>query len=131
MSSSLDQASNVLVVPTNSLIRSATIQQPKNLSLILSICGEALKYFGDQPINSVKILILIKHTIIAVKKLTKLNEEEQKKLVMDSIHWLIDNQKGLTDEEKNTLDILSETVFTQTIELLSLNETSCFCFSKK
>ena len=122
--------SNILVVPTDPLPRSATIKQPTNLGLILSICGEALKHFGDQPINGVKILILIQHVIIAVKKLTKLNEEDQKKLVMDAVHWLIENQKGLTDEEKNTLDILSETVFIQAIEILS-NDTNCFCFSKK
>jgi hypothetical protein len=126
--------SNVLVVPAHPLNRSATIVQPKNLPLILSVCGQALKKFGDQPINAVKILILIQHIIVAVKKLTKLEGEEQQKLVMDSIRWLIDNQKGLSDEEKNTLDIISETIFIQAIELLSDKEsfTSCIsCFSKK
>lgn len=129
------EPSDVLVVPAAPLNRSLTVKQPKNISLVLSICGEALKTYGDQQVSAVKILILLQHILKAVNKLTKLNEEEQKQLALDSIHWLIDNQKNLSDEEKNMLDLLSETVFPQAIEILSTTKSSCVscfsCFSKK
>jgi hypothetical protein len=125
-------SSDILVVPSASLHRQKTLKHPKNLSLILSVCGQALKKYGDQEICSMKILILLQHILTAVIKLTKLNEEDQKQLALDSIHWLIDNQKGLSDEEKNTLALLSETVFPQALELLSLAKTGCFsCLCKK
>ena len=124
-------SSDILVVPSAALQRQKTVKQPKNLSLILAVCGEALKKYGDQEVSSMKILILLQHILTAVVKLTKLSEDDQKQLALDSIHWLIDNQKGLSDEEKNTLDLLSETVFPQALELLSAAKTGCFtCISK-
>lgn len=128
----VSDTSTILVVPSNALQRQKTVTQPKNISLILSICGQALKKYGDQEICSMKILILLQHILNAVIKLTKLSEDEQKQLALDSIHWLINNQKGLSDEEKNTLSLLSETVFPQALELLSVAKTGCFsCLCKK
>lgn len=125
----------VLVVPSAPLNRSLTVKQPKNISLVLSICGQALKTYGDQQVSSVKILILLQHILVAVNKITKLSEEDQKQLALDSIYWLIDNQKNLSDEEKNMLFLLSDTVFPQAIEVLYTAKSgffSCFsCFSNK
>ena len=122
---------DVLIVPSAALNRAITVKQPKNLSIVLSVCGEALKNYGDQPISSVKILILLQHILVSVKKITTLNDEEQKQLALDSIHWLIDQQKGLTDEEKTILSMLSETVFPQAIELLTEVKLGCMsCFTK-
>jgi hypothetical protein len=122
----------VLIVPPAPLNRSLTVKPPKNISLVLSVCGEALKTYGDQQVSAVKILVLLQHILIAVNKLTKLSEEDQKQLALDSIHWLIDHQKNLSDEEKNMLDLLSDTVFPQAIDILSTSESGCFsCFSKK
>ncbi len=114
-----------LIVPAPPLSRSQTITTPKNLSLILTVCGKALKLYGENSINPGTILIVLSHIIICVKKIANLNEEEQKQLALDAIQWLINNQKGLTDEEKQTLDLLAETVFPQAVELLK--PTTCSC----
>jgi hypothetical protein len=126
------EVADILVVPSIPLQRQISIKAPKNLSLILSICGKALKTYGDQEISTSKILILLHHILLAVSKLTQLDQEEQKQLALDSIHWLINNQNGLSDDEKQTLGLLSETVFPQAIELLSVAKTNCFsCLCKK
>ena len=125
--------SSELVVPAP-LTRSITIQPPKNLALVLSICGEALTTYGNLPISSAQILVLLQHIITSVNKKSGITEEDKKQLALDSIHWLIDNQKGLSDKEKNTLDVLSDTVFPQAVDLLS-QPSSCSplfsCFTKK
>ena len=119
-----------LIVPPP-LIKMRTKKTPDNLALVLSVCGYALKQFGNNNINAATVLILLQKVIISVKKLTKLSEDEQKKLVLDSIQWIIENQKHLTDDEKQVLDILSETVFSQAVDLLSSGESGCFsCFKK-
>ena len=120
-----------LVVPTPLTRAQTKTGQPKNLSLILSICGKALKMFGDKKINAVTILILLQHIIRAVEKITSLSTEERKELALASIQWLIDNQKDLTDEEKDTLDVLAETVFPQAVDLLSSGESCFSCFKKQ
>lgn len=120
---------DVLVVPAP-INRSNTIKPPQNLSLVLTVCGKALKTYGDQQISSAKILILLQHIVIAVNKLTKLSSDDQKQLALESIHWLIDHQKGLSDEEKNALDLMSEMVFPQAIELLSVAESAFVTFVK-
>jgi hypothetical protein len=127
------QVADALVVPAP-LSRAQTKKAPpKNLSLILSVCGKALKTFGDnRPINAVTILILLQNIIMAVAKIKSLSSEEQKELALSSIQWIIDQQKQLSDEEKDTLDILAETIFPQAIELLSPTESCLFsCFSCK
>ena len=118
--------SNSLVVPPP-LHRQQTIQS-KNLSMILSVNGEALKIFGDKPISSTTILVLLSHIIIASQKLFKLKGDELKQLSLDSIHWLIEHSKYLSDEEKTTLDLLSETVFPQTFDMLT-SASRCSCFA--
>lgn len=124
--------STELVVPPP-LTRTITITQPKNLGLILSICGEALKTYGNQDITSTNILLLLQHIVAAVNKITNLSVEEKKQIALDAIHWLIDNQKGISDEEKTTLDLLSTTIFPQAVEMLSESKAclSFACFSKK
>jgi hypothetical protein len=110
-------------------LRTGTIMSPpKNLSLILSVCGEALKTYGDKKISVSTILILLQHIILSVKKLTKLNEEEKKQLVLDSIHWLIEHQQHLSVEDKQTLELLSDSIFPQVITLLTENNKSSCCF---
>ncbi len=122
---------DILIVPSAPLNRAITVIPPKNLAIVLSVCGEALKKYGDQPISSLKILVLLQHILVAVKKIAKLDGEEQKQLALDAIQWLINNQKGLTDEEKATLGMLSETVFPQAIELLTEVKSGCLsCFKK-
>ena len=49
----------VLIVPPAPLNRSLTVKPPKNISLVLSVCGEALKTYGDQQVSAVKILVLL------------------------------------------------------------------------
>ena len=119
---------DALVVPAP-LSRAQTKKvQPKNLAVILSVCGKALKTFGDdRPINAVTILILLQHIIMAVNKVKALSTLEKKDLALSAIQWIIDQQKNLSDEEKDTLDLLAETIFPQAIELLS--PTECFLFS--
>ncbi len=119
---------DALVVPAP-LSRAQTKKvQPKNLAVILSVCGKALKTFGDdRPINAVTILILLQHIIMAVNKVKSLSTLERKELALSAIQWIIDQQKNLSDEEKDTLDLLAETIFPQAIELLS--PTECFLFS--
>ena len=125
---------DALVVPAP-LSRAQTKKaQPKNLSLILSVCGKALKTFGeDRPINAVTILILLQNIIMAINKIKSLSADERKELALASIQWIIDQQKNLSDEEKDTLDLLAETIFPQAIELLSPSEScllSCFSCTK-
>ncbi len=119
---------DALVVPAP-LSRAQTKKvQPKNLAVILSVCGKALKTFGDdRPINAVTILILLQHIIMAVNKVKSLSTLERKDLALSAIQWIIEQQKNLSDEEKDTLDLLAETIFPQAIELLS--PTECFLFS--
>ncbi len=119
---------DALVVPAP-LSRAQTKKvQPKNLAVILSVCGKALKTFGDErPINAVTILILLQHIITAVNKVKSLSTLERKELALSAIQWIIEQQKHLSDEEKDTLDLLAETIFPQAVELLSPAE--CFLFS--
>ena len=124
-----------LIVPPP-LIRIETKKtQPKNLALVLSICGKALDTFGsDKHITSVTILILLQHIIMAINTLTKLNVEEKKDLALVCIQWLIDHQKDLTEDEKNILDLLALNAFPQVVDLLAEGGSSlkaCFksCFS--
>ena len=126
--SSVGVVANELVVPSP-LTRAITIQPPKNLAAILSICGEALTTYGDNAITSSQILILLQHIITAVNKLNGISVDEKKQLSLDAVHWLIDNQKGLSDKEKNTLDVLSDTVFPQAVDLLSETKSCLPLFS--
>jgi len=114
-----------LIVPPP-LSRMQTKKTPDNLALILSVCGDALHSCENQKVNASTVLLLLQKLIISVNKLTKLSKEDEKKLVLDSIEWIINNQKDLSDEDKQTLDILSETVFPQAFDLLSTSPSSCF-----
>jgi hypothetical protein len=131
----IDEKPIELIVPPPLSRAESKKKQPEHLALVLSICGQALKTFGgDKPITSITILILLQHIVMAINKLTKLNVEEKKELAMVCIQWLIDNQKGLTDEEKDTLDLLAITAFPQVVDLLSEGSSSlvsCFksCFN--
>jgi hypothetical protein len=118
--------SNSLVVPPP-LHRQQTIQQ-KNLSMILSVNGEALQKFGDKQLSAGTILVLLGHIITAAQKLFKLKGDDLKQVALDSIHWLIDHSKYLSDEEKSTLDLLSETVFPQAFDMLT-SVSGCSCFA--
>ena len=105
-------------------------QPPQNLALVLSICGKALKTFGSNSISTVNVLIVLQHIIMAVSKISSLSDEDKKQLVLDSIHWLINNQTNLSVEEKQTLDLLAITIFPQAVELLSAEkDTILRCFS--
>lgn len=122
-----------LIVPSP-LPRSLTIKPPKDLSLVLSVCGEALKMYGQQKVSAVTILVVLQHILTAINKLTKLSVEDKKELALESIQWLIDNQKDLSDDEKSTLDLLAVTVFPQAIDLLAEETALCMslsCFGKK
>ena len=110
-----------LVVPAMS--RSATIKPPKNLPQVLTVCGSALQLFGNRTIGPTTILFLLNDVITAVDSLSQLTSEEKKKLALDAVHWLIDSQKNLSDNEKNTLDMMSETVFPQAIQLLASGQS--------
>ena len=120
-----------LVVPPPPLSRSITVKPPKDLALVLSVCGEALKVYGQTNVSAVNILIVVKHIISAVNTVAKDHVLANKKvLVSDCVHWLIDNQKNLSDDEKNTLDLLADTVLPQSIEMME-EIVSCFsCFAK-
>ena len=117
------------------LVVPAKQETPANLSLVLSVCGQALKTFGATSITPLNVLLVLQHIILAIKKLTKLSEEEKKQLALDSISWLINNQTNLTDDEKKSLDLLAITIFPQAIDLLSEQKDailSCFgCCTKK
>ena len=123
-------AETELVVPPP-LLRIKTKKTPDNLGLVLSVCGDALHACGNPNVNAKTILLLLQKIIVSVKKLTKLTKDDEKKIVLDCIEWIIDNQKGLSEEEKQILDMLAETIFPQAYDLLS-ETSSCFsCFSKK
>jgi len=122
-----------LVVPPP-LTRTITLKTPKNLSMILSICGEALKTYGDKEITSTNILILIQHIVTAANKIASVSVEEKKQIALESVHWLINHQKDLSDEEKATMDILSTTIFPQAVDMLTEYKVcvpSFACFSKQ
>jgi hypothetical protein len=123
-----DLSGNELIVPPP-LSRMQTKKNPENISQILTVCGNALKHFGNQPICAGNVLHLVNITMKSVFKIKKLDDDERKKLVLDSIQWMIENQKGLTDEEKAILDMMAETVFHQVVDLLSESK-GCACFSK-
>jgi len=112
------------------LIVPSAQQTPKNLALVLSICGEALKTFGTDTISSVNVLIVLQHIIVAISKLTKLSEDDKKQLALDAIHWLIEHQTTISNDDKQALDLLATAIFPQAIELLSIEkETIAGCFS--
>jgi len=116
------------------LVVPSTQSVPTNLSMVLTICGKALKTFGSDTVSAVNVLIVLQHIIVAVSKLTGLSPDEKKQLALDSIHWLINNQTNLSIEEKQTLDLLAITIFPQAIDMLSGDKCSggCFsCFTKK
>ncbi len=121
-----DLSGNELIVPPP-LSRMQTKKNPENISQILTVCGNALKHFGNQPISAGNVLHLVNITMRSVFKIKKLDDDERKKLVLDSIQWMIENQKGLTDEEKAILDMMAETVFHQVVDLLSESK-GCACF---
>lgn len=125
-------ASSVELIVPSPVSRSPTIKPPKNLSLVLSVCGEALKLFGNQKLSPLTILIVLQHIIIVIEKLVKISGEEKKELAIESIQWLISQQKELSDEEKTTLDLLAVSVFPQAIDLLAAKlPKSCLdCFGK-
>jgi hypothetical protein len=119
-----------LIVPAP-LSRANTIKPPQDLALILSICGDALKLYGSQHLTSTSILVVLSHIITSVNKFVK-SDVDKKKIALEAIHWLIDHDKSLSDEEKNTLDLLSETVFPQAVDLFNASQSSCFsCLCNK
>jgi hypothetical protein len=132
MSDPVGASTSVELIVPSPVSRSPTLKPPKNLSLVLSVCGEALKMYGDQKLSPISILVVLQHIIIVIEKLVKISGEEKKELAIESIHWLISQQKELTDEERTTLDLLAIAVFPQAIDLLAAKlPKSCLdCFSK-
>ena len=110
-----------LVVPA--IVRSATIKPPQNLPQVLTVCGTALQLFGNRVIGPTTILFLLNDVISAVDQVSNLTSEQKKVLALESVHWLIDTQKNLSDNEKNILDMMSETVFPQAIQLLASGQS--------
>lgn len=123
-----------LVVPPPPLSRAQTKKvNPMHLHMILSICGHALKSFGELVISASNILLLLQKIITAAKALSNLNGDDLKQICLDSIHWLIEHQTNLSDDDKNSLDVLSENAFSQAFDLIMDMEAGCLscCFGGK
>ena len=122
-----------LVVPLPPLTRSQTKKpDPVNLPMVLSICGQALQQFGNGMLSASTIFLLLQKIIKVAKDITKLKGDDLKKIALDSIHWLIEHQKSLSDSEKDLLDVLSENAFSQAFDMIVQLESGClsFCFGK-
>ena len=130
------EISNELVVPLPPLSRSQTRKaEPENMHTILSICGHALKNFGQAVISASTILLVLQKVIQAAQAISKLNGDDLKQICMDSVHWLIEHVTNVSDSEKDTLDILSEKAFSQTFDMIvaveKIEEGCLACFCKK
>lgn len=127
------QHDDELVVPLPPLTRSQTKKpDPMNLHMVFSICGKSLKEFGNAKLSASTILLLLQKIIKVAKDITKLKGDDLKQISLESIHWLIENQKSLSDSEKDLLDVLSENAFSQTFDMIVELESGCFsfCFGK-
>jgi len=132
----VENAENELVVPLPPLSRAQTKKvELQNMHMILSICGQALKNFGNAIISASTILLVLQKVIEAAQAISKLNGDDLKQICMDSIHWLIEHITNLSDAEKDTLDVLSDKAFSQTFDMIvavEKVEQGCMaCFSKK
>ena len=120
-----------LVVPPPPLNRTMTVKPPKDLALVLSVCGQALKLYGQTSVSTVNILIVLKHIISAVNIVAKdLVLADKKQLVDECAHWLIDSQKHMSDDDKNALDLLADTVLPQSLDMMQEIQSCFSCFHK-
>ena len=130
------QPENELVVPPPPLSRSQTKKaEPQNMHMILSICGHALKNFGESIISASTILLVLQKVIQAAQNISKLDGDDLKQICMDAVHWLIEHVTNLSDSEKDTLDVLSEKAFSQTFDMIvaveKIEQGCLACFCKK
>ena len=115
--------SEELVVPVPE--RTPTIiKPPVPLSIILSVCAEALAS-TEEKISSLNVLHFVKKITISVESL-KLPVPESKELVLSSIEWLISNQV-VAPEEKAKLEVLCPLIVPQAVDLFGKQECCIVC----
>jgi hypothetical protein len=137
---------NNVVVQVSDVIQDNANQLYKSpMSTILSICGQVLT---KNPVIDAANIIIIVHNIMevieksrTVQVIKNMTDEQRKQLIIDCLHWIVNNDTILTDDDRLAINILIDTVAGKAIdtivaivngesELIAKAESGCIaCFS--
>jgi hypothetical protein len=140
LSNNVNQAAGVVKDNANQLYKSP-------MSTILSICAQALL---KGPVVNAANLIIIVHNIMEAVETSKtiqviknMSADDRKQLIIDCLHWIVNNDNLLSDDDRLAINILIDTVALKAIdtimaivngesELIAKAESSCLsCLSCK
>jgi hypothetical protein len=118
------EAANVVVNIENAVenvVSSAVSAYRSPISTILSICGQACAAINNQQIDKSNVIVMVHALMEAVetfRAIKGLTGDQKKQLVLDCLHWLVNNHCALIELEKQELSILIDHVAPPAIDVI-------------